>query len=342
MDKNEQYDDTPDFIKHKVLQHVMEMEWNRYPDLDYSDVEENIATNIGVTKHQVLLGPGSASFITTLLNFFGMQRRQIVITQPSYSLFDYHCKTYDIAYTPWMLNAQLEYDYKLLPKLETGSVLFVVSPNNPVGNTIPRAMLERILRDNPHTLVILDAVYAEFCDDDFGDMLQQYDNLIIMRSFSKEMPVAGLRLGYICGSESVINTVRKLTLPFALNPLSLCFARHMLFDAEYMALAAMHIEQIISERNRVCGILEERIQTRLGKVYRSAGNFFLVRIYDDVLFTKVMDCIKQAGIKVLDTSTMPFLKNTFRVSIGSRETNNIVVRCISSALQPALQYALAG
>ncbi len=339
LDKNEQSVDTPFVVKQKVLQHAMDMEWNRYPDLDYSDIEKNIAINIGVSEHQVLLGSGSASFITTLLNFFGMQRKQIVITQPSYSLFDYHCKTYGIAYTPWMLNPHLEYDHTLLPALEEGSVLFIVSPNNPVGNTIPGAMLKKILQDNPHTLVILDAVYAEFGNDDFGDMVQQYDNLIILRSFSKEMPVAGLRLGYLCSNESMINTIRKLMLPFTLNPLSLSFARYVLFDAEYRTVAAMQREQIVTERNRVSGILEEIVPMHSGRVYDSAGNFLLVRIYNHAFFTKVMDNFKAAGVKVLDTSAQPLLKNTFRVSIGSREANNVVVQCIASALQPAVVYS---
>src|SRR6478735_272095 len=168
LDKNEQPDDVPEWLKMQVLQKAMNMEWNRYPALSNSSIERDIAATLGMDGNCVLLGSGSATFITALLNFFGMQRRQIVIAQPSYSLFDYHCKSYGIPYLPWQLNASLEYDEANLPVLEDGSVLFVVSPNNPVGNTIPRAMLERMLISHPRTLVILDAVYAKFDEADFS------------------------------------------------------------------------------------------------------------------------------------------------------------------------------
>lgn len=333
LDKNEQIEDMPDWLKINVLKNAMDMAWNRYPNLDNTDIEQSIAASMGLNGNQVVLGSGSAMLITTLLNFFGLQRRQIVIAQPSYSLFDYHCKTYDIPYTPWMLNTDLEYDYSLLPTLYAGSVLFIVSPNNPVGNEIPRAMLEKILRNNPNTLVILDAVYAEFGENDFQDLLAHFPNLIIMRSMSKEMPVAALRLGYLCGSEAIINTVRKLLLPFTINPLSLAFAKHMIFEPSFCELTSSVRDQIITERNRLSRLMKECIDTRIGKVYHSSGNFLLVRIYDESTFVSVLQALENASIKVLNTSGMPQLKNTFRISIGDFNATDAVMECISEVLE---------
>jgi len=330
LDKNEQPEDVPAWLKMQVLQKAMNMDWNRYPALEYNDIEQKIAEGLGVDGNQVLLGSGSASFITALLNFFGMQRKQIVIAQPSYSLFDYHCKTFGIDYTPWMLNDALEYDESLLPELQEGSILFVVSPNNPVGNTIPKAMLQRILVRHPKTLVILDAVYASFREDDFSDLLLQFDNLLIMRSFSKELPIAGLRLGYICGAEEVVRVIRKLMLPFTINPLSLAFARYMMFEPEFCDWVFDARMQIVEERERMNSLLKQNIPPAFAHIYPSSGNFLLVRMYDDVMFTTMLETFETAGIKVLDTSTMPLLKNTFRVSIGDYEANNAVMDCMMS------------
>lgn len=342
LDKNEQPDDMPEWLKMQVLQKAMNMDWNRYPALDHSDIESQIAASVGLEGNQVVLGSGSATFITTLLNFFGMQRKQIVIAQPSYSLFDYHCKTYGINYTPWMLNEALEYDEALLPVLEEGSVLFIVSPNNPVGNTISKAMLKRILRDHPGTLVILDAVYAEFDETDFRDLLQQFSNLIMMRSFSKELPVAGLRLGYICGEAAIAGTIRKLLLPFTINPLPLAFARYMMFEPDFRDWAAAGRKQIRMERNRLSRTLKKHIPTCTACIYPSSGNFLLIRIHKDAQFAAVLAAFEQAGIKVLNTSAMPLLKNTFRVSIGSYIANNAVTECLIEVLKPAGRHALAG
>lgn len=329
----------PDWIKMQVLQKAMEMEWNRYPELNHADIEAKIAGTMGVNAGQVVLGSGSATFITTLLNYFGMQRRQIVIAQPSYSLFDYHCNTFGIDYTPWMLNADLEYDEHLLPQLQEGSVLFVVSPNNPVGNTIPREMLVRILTHNPGTLVILDAVYIEFGNTDFNDLLHQFSNLVIMRSLSKEMPVAGLRLGYMCASVAVTSVIRKLMLPFTINPMSLAFARYMMFDAEFREVAQQARMQLIAERERMQTLLYNCIPLGTALVYPSSGNFLLIRIPDNSLFSALINAFDDAGIKVLNTSGMPLLQNTFRVSIGSYEANSLVTECLMEVLSPVNVFA---
>lgn len=329
----------PDWIKMQVLQKAMEMEWNRYPDLDHADIEKKIAEAARLSADQVVLGSGSATFITTLLNYLGMQQKQIVIAQPSYSLFDYHCKTYGIDYTPWMLNSDLEYDEALLPSLADGSALFVVSPNNPVGNTIPKEMLVRILTNNPGTLVILDAVYTEFGDTDFNDLLLQFPNLVIMRSLSKEMPVAGLRLGYMCGHVSVISVIRKLMLPFTINPMSLAFARHIMFDTEFREVAQQSRLQIMAERERLQTLLSNCIPLGAAYVYPSSGNFLLVRIPDNVHFSALMQAFDDAGIKVLNTSGMPLLQNTFRVSIGGYEANSLVAECMMEVLSPVEVFA---
>jgi histidinol-phosphate aminotransferase len=338
LDKNEQAEDVPGWMKLQVLQKAMEMEWNRYPDLNHSDVEQQIASGIGISREQVVLGSGSATFITTLLNFFGMQRRQIVIAEPSYSLFNYHCKTYGIAYTPWMLNEQLEYDERLLPTLEEGSIVFIVSPNNPVGNTISIEMLGRILAGNPGALVVLDAVYAEFGGDDCNGLLKEFNNLLILRSMSKEMPVAGLRLGYMCGNVSVVSVIRKLMLPFTINPMFLAFAGYMMFDRDFMETAFQSRIQLIAERERMQADLCYLLPLGAAIVYPTAGNFLLIKIPNNHLFSALMQAFEAAGIRVLNTSGMPLLRNTFRVSIGSYKANSAVVELMLQVLNAEEVY----
>ncbi|MEZ4960713.1 MAG: histidinol-phosphate transaminase [Saprospiraceae bacterium] len=332
LDKNEQPDDVDYSIKKKVTDSLMNEDWNRYPTADNSDIEALVASYCGLGTDNIVLGPGSASFITTLLNYFALNGKRIVIAQPTYTLFDYHCKTYGIAYEPWMLTEDLEYDYENMPTLGEGSVLIVTAPNNPVGNTIKQEKLEQILAQNPNSFVIVDAVYAEFATVDFTPLVRKYENLIVLRSFSKAFPVAGLRLGYLCAAPQTAAVVRKLMLMFSINQFTLAFAREALFSRRFMERSQERVNDLIAEREWMYRVLNFRFDRQVLKVFKSEGNFLLVRIFDDAIFAKAMADFEKNGIKVLNTSPFPLLKNTFRVSISLAEQNEFFLDSLRESL----------
>ncbi|MFN0214710.1 MAG: pyridoxal phosphate-dependent aminotransferase [Saprospiraceae bacterium] len=332
LDKNEQPDDVDFHLKNKVLNSLIAENWNRYPTADCQDVEALVADYCRLSPENIVLSPGSANLITTLLNYFALNQKRIVIAQPSYSLFDYHCKTFNIKYEPWHLNSELEYDFENMSELGPGSVLIVTTPNNPVGNTMEAGKLEQILSSNPDTYIIVDAVYAEFCEADYSPLIQKYPNLIVLRSFSKAFPIAGLRLGYLCAAPQTASIVKKLMLQFSINQFSLAFARTMLFNPEFMERSQKRVKEIIGERDKMYKLVNEQFDSRTLKVFKSAGNFLLMRVFDDSAFQKLMADLEMAGIKVLNTSPFPLLQNTFRVSIGSGEENDSFVKCLSDSL----------
>lgn len=332
LDKNEQAEDVDFAVKMKLAQALMETDWNRYPSADLSDIEAKVANYCGLDQEHIVLGPGSASIITTLLNYFALNKQRIVIAQPTYSLFDYHCKTYNIPYEPWLLTQDLEYDYTHLPALSPGSVLIVTSPNNPVGNTIDVDILEQMLTKNPQALIILDAVYTEFTDVDVTPLVRKYPNLMVLRSFSKAFPIAGLRFGYLCTNPQTAAVVRKLMLQFSLNHLTQVFAREILFSAEFQESSKQRVKAIISERKHVYRVLSRRFDPKVMRVFHSEGNFLLIRIFNDADFQKTLQSLEKNGIKVLNTSPFPLLQNTFRVSIGSSDENGAFMQCLSECL----------
>lgn len=271
--------------------------------------------------------------ITTLLNYFALNQKRIVIAQPTYSLFDYHCKTYNIAYEPWYLSPELEYDLETLPALGPGAVLIITSPNNPVGNTLSADKLEQILKAHPESFVILDAVYAEFDDLELSPLVNRYEHLIVLRSFSKAFPVAGLRLGYLCATAHTAAVIRKLVLPFAINHFTQAFVREILDHPGFLRQSQDQVALLVRERERLfrqlCGLFNESIM----KVYRSAGNFLLIRIPEYPDFQQVLKDMDRQGIKVLNTSPFPLLENTFRVTIGSPAENDAFMHCLVASLK---------
>ncbi|MCB0706735.1 MAG: histidinol-phosphate aminotransferase family protein [Saprospiraceae bacterium] len=332
LDKNEQSDDVDFLFKEKVLGSLMDANWNRYPAAENKDIEALVANYCGLEQEHIVLGPGSASIITTLLNYFALGKKRIIIAQPTYTLFDYHCKTYNIEYEPWYLTSDLEYDYENIPSLDAGSVLVITTPNNPVGNTFDPEKLENILISNPDSFVIVDAVYTEFSETDFTPLVRQYHNLLVLRSFSKAFPIAGLRLGYLCAAPQTSAVIRKLMLMFSINHFSLVFAREVLLSPKFIKQSKDRVQAILHEREWMYQELNSRFDQSELKVYKSAGNFLLIRVFNDAFFKQILEGLEKNGIKVLNTSPFPLLRNTFRVSIGTEEENECFMECLEDSL----------
>ena len=106
------------YFEKEVIEALAQSAWNRYPDHDYEDIEENIASYCGLQPRKHSIVSCSASIITTLLNYFAINHKDIHIMQPTYSLSTITAGTYNISYTPWLLSEDLEYDYEHLPRLK--------------------------------------------------------------------------------------------------------------------------------------------------------------------------------------------------------------------------------
>lgn len=331
LDKNEQSLDVPAMIKQKMLASFMETNLNRYPSSNLAALEEKVADYCGLQAGQIALAPGSASIITTLLNYFAINGKRIIINQPSYSLFEYHCNTYNIPYEPWMLNDNLQFDVNEMPVPDANTIVIITSPNNPVGNAILPGDLTYLLTTYPDTLFILDAVYCEFGAHDFTGWVNQYNNLMVLRSFSKAFPVAGIRLGYVCAQPAMINVVKKLLLPFSINALTQIFAEQVLFDPGFMEDARNRVKQTIAERERLYRFMRLYFDKEEVKVYPSQGNFLLITFNSKTLHEKVISHLDEAGIKVLNTHGQKMLEQSIRVTIGTPNENDILLDAMVEA-----------
>jgi histidinol-phosphate aminotransferase len=338
LDKNEQPDDVDLITKYAVFEHLSAIPWNRYPAADTGTIEALIAQYCGVEPARVVAAPGSASIITALLNYLALNGRAIHICQPTYSLFDYHCKTYNIPYTPWLLTPELRFNMQCLPELENGSVLFVVSPNNPTGTVLSNEDLATLCEVNPSSLIIMDSVYYEFGNVDYMQLLEKYPNLVILRSFSKAFPVAGLRLGYLCASAALAVSFRKLMLPFSLNPFVLSFAEKVLFRPDFQKAGAGDIRHLTQSREMLQQVFSSPFFAGRLTVFPSGGNFLLIKTKNRLDFESIMTGFQEHGVAVLDTSTCPNLDSSFRLTIGSPTENALVVRILKKTLEKSSPF----
>jgi len=329
LDRNESAYEIKDEIKENVLRKITSITWKNYPPPYYTDLENTIADYCGVKKGQVVTASGSASIITTLLNYFTINNKQIVAAYPSFSLYEYHCSTYGIPLERWKLNADLEFDMSLLPELRPFSLVIFASPNNPTGNLIKTDDLINILHNYPNSFFIIDEVYHEFSGTSIQSLIDEYPNLLLLRSFSKTFSAAGLRIGYALGNHLIIEQIRKLILTFSLNYLSMQFVSTILSDKEYVSEIHSNIQKTIKERERVFLKLSELSRDyKKFTIKKSYGNFILIRFIADEFYTRFSDLLRKSHIILLDVSNIEVLRNSYRFTMGKLEENEKVIRLL--------------
>jgi histidinol-phosphate aminotransferase len=221
------------------------------------------------------------------------------------------------------LNAELEYDIEALQRFveeKQPDVTIICSPNNPTGCVIDDDAL-RALLEASRGLVVIDEAYHEFAGRSVVPLLNDHDNLIVLRTFSKAMAVAALRIGYLLASPALVREIGKAVLPYNVNVFSQIAAEVAMenYDQELRPL----VREIVSERDRLFAGL--RKIDRLQPV-ASEANFILVKSATDP--TRIFTDLLARDVLIRDVSRYPMLSDYFRFSVGTPEENDYVLKAI--------------
>ena len=234
----------------------------RYPDPVCRRLRERIASMHGLSPAQVFVGNGSDEVLALCVRAFVPRPGGSVGSfDPSYSLYPVLAATEDV---PWMASP-LGPDFEWQPPKLSPGVFFLTYPNAPTGMVYPRGDVEAFCRTFPG-VVVVDEAYVDFADDHLMDLAKTHPNVLVSRSLSKSYSLAGLRVGYIAGSEELIAALCKIKDSYNVDRLAQEIALIALGDVEHMRANARKIR---ATRARVASELE-----RLGcRVWPSQANF---------------------------------------------------------------------
>jgi histidinol-phosphate aminotransferase len=221
------------------------------------------------------------------------------------------------------LTPDLKYDSEaLLNTIETQQpdVIIICSPNNPTGCVIDQKALRSILTAS-QGIVVIDEAYHEFADQSVVPLLNEHDNLVVLRTFSKAMAYAALRVGYLLAAPGVVREIRKAVLPYNLNVFSQIAAEVAMenYESELRPL----VKQIVAERDRLFGELS-RIDGLTP--IESEANFIVVKSATDP--TRIFADLLKHDILIRDVSGYPMLREYFRFSVGTPEENDHLLKSI--------------
>ncbi len=297
---------------------------NVYPDPESNKLRDLLATYTGVAREQILCGAGADELIEIILQLFIEPNDVIINTPPTFAMYGFDAplyygqvvdverdKHFDLD-VPAIEQAVIEHDAKLL---------FLCSPNNPSGNVISEDTLKRLL-DLP-TMVVLDEAYIEFAEQEsVVSWVNDYPNLIVLRTMSKWAGLAGLRVGYGIFPLDLMPHLWKIKQPYNVNLAADIAAQASLQDTPYlMGLVRKMVEQ------------RQRMETAFAELpflspYPTQSNFILSKV-TGMSASDLRDKLAQQGI-IVRYYNKPRLHDHIRISAGTPEQVDKLLRVLKT------------
>lgn len=316
LDANEMPVNLPPTVAAVLSERLNSLHLNRYPEIAAHSLRTKLADSMGGKLSQVQIGNGSSELLQAVCYVFGGAGRKIVYPEPSFSMYPVYIRLADSQ----PVAVQLENDYSLSVEkyyelAKSADLAILCNPNNPTGNVMA---IESIawLAGKLSCPLLVDEAYFEFHKTSAVDLIRTYNNLIVVRTFSKAYGLAGARVGYMFASEAISSAVGKVLLPYHVNALSLTAAETVLdYQNEFIA----GITTIINERERLSAALSRLPNIRS---FPSQTNFLLVKVEEA---SPLAAQFNSAGIGIRDFSHSPGLKGCLRITVGTPAENDLVI-----------------
>ena len=199
-------------------------------------------------------------------------------------------------------------------------IVYVATPNNPTGSSISKENIEKIIKKSQNKVVLIDETYANYSSVSFKDFVNDYENVFVVKSFSKDFALAGMRLGYVISNEENIKNLKKVISPFSVNAFAMQAGIAALSDVEYFNNVR---NEILESKEKLKIFFEE-----LGaNVYPSEANFLLIDFKDKAGFVHKKLQEKNITVKIFKKGSL--LENHLRVTIPTKKGVEEVKKALS-------------
>ena len=297
---------------------------NRYPDPQPRALVDALADLYGSEPDRLLVTRGSDEAIDLLVRAFCRAREDaVVVSPPTFGMYAVCARIQGAAVIEAPLEAagELDADKLLAAVTPATKLVFVCNPNNPTGNLVRRDVLERLARElDGRAVLVIDEAYAEFSGvASATSLIDNHDNVAVLRTLSKAWSLAGARVGALVARAEVIALLRRIIPPYPL-PSPCVDAALGALSYEGRRVQRHHLQEILAERARMFAALSAMPGVR--EVLPSHANFLAVR-FDDAAGTYRR--LLAAGIVVRDITRYPGLGDALRITVGTGNENDRVL-----------------
>ncbi len=298
--------------------------YNRYPDPLQQAVKNAIGDYQKINTDNIFLSNGSDEAIDYIIRLFcEPYRDKILIFEPTFGMYESAATINNIEIVRESLNKKFQIDVEsTLNTIENNDikVVFICTPNNPTGNSIHSEDI-KILLQSFKGIVVVDEAYVDFSSEaSWIENLKKCPNLIVLQTFSKSWGLAGLRLGVTYASKEIIETMNLVKQPYNVN--------------EYTQKVALEAFKNIETKQKLLDQLKDQklqlgeelsLHKAIQKIYPSDANFFLAKVEDA---NDLYQFLIERKIIVRNRTTTTGCENCIRITVGSKEENNLLIEAL--------------
>ncbi|MDO4742735.1 MAG: histidinol-phosphate transaminase [bacterium] len=301
LDANESFINLPNQIVEQLKANLDEINFNRYPDPDADELCLAYAQYYGLDRKYIVAGNGSDELISVIFSSFLKKSDSVVVLSPDFSMYKFYahiceCKVLDYP----KCNAEIDVEELIeFCRVNNPQMIVFSNPCNPTSLSLETSQVKRVI-ENFDGLVVLDEAYMDFDDSSLIESAAQYDNLIVLRTCSKMMGLAALRVGFAVANEKIVSALRATKSPYNVNSVSQIMATTVLKNKKYLD-----------------GCRKRIIESR------------------DFLYNALKPICADNGVEVMNTKTnFVFIKSENAALLFEYlKTKNILVRCFGKYLR---------
>ena len=304
---------------------------NVYPPPRPTVLQQKLSDYYGIEQRQILVTRGSSEAIDVLIRgFCSAGRDKILVCPPTFDMYRLYAgiQNAGVVRVPLLADRNFALDTdKIVAALDaTVKLVFICSPNNPTGQSMARDDIERVCRATAgRSLVVIDEAYHEFAaGGDFLDLRARYEHVVLLRTLSKFVSLAGVRCGLIVGAPELIEFAQVVLPPYTFPTPSIELVEQAL-SKDSLQISEERVSVLKRERTRLAAALRDVPQ--VVHVYPTDANFILVKTRDGQAFRETA---RRADILVR-TFDDPLLKDCVRITVGRPTDNDALLQAVSGA-----------
>lgn len=324
LDANESFLKFPVEIENEMVEALKNTAFNRYPDPMATKLVDGFSKYFGVNPECVTAGNGSDEIISVIMNAFLQKEDKILTLEPDFSMYRFYAEIAECECVKYQKDENLDVnidDVIALANSEKVRIVIFSNPCNPTSRIITKEDIRKLI-NKTDALVVLDEAYMDFAEDEslLGEF-ENYDNLIILKTCSKALGSAALRLGFAVANKTLTNVIRAVKSPYNVNSVSQALGEVLFAHPDYVDEC---IKIVVNSRKELYSAILQIKSDKIEKVYETNTNFVFLKVKNA---KQVFEKMKENSIIIRN------MGDYLRITAGTEYENKKMLETFKKVLE---------